>query len=433
MKRQYILTCLLLITSLHFVAQNDTISNLKKKRLDFAKGYFELGANYYPSFTGKRLNNNTVESYQNPKSLNSTLYWGGYHFWGKAEFYVSFPLKKFVLKESDEVDVDFKHYAITGARFYPWAIQEKKIRPYIGVSWSALDYKQIIKRNDELPRIQKNFELGLDAGLIYNYKDYAIRLGVNYFPNNEWKYPISKTTFETIKTPNYGVSLGLIYTNDYSKENGDEKLNEKWNKYPSTSSLGYDATSFGDFFIGAGPSVSFSLESAEYNNLNYSYLNPKEGSKGYFDIVVGYQFNKWNLFSALSFRNPKFVREGFDMKQTVKKTSIALEVNKFLTDYSGFAPYIGLNLAYDNISYLEKENANTFKDIQLNQMQPGVTIGWDIVPGKTNEALILRTNLRWYPFSSFKVAGTKFNFSQLEYNLIQLVFYPERFLKNRNK
>ena len=64
-------------------------------------------------------------------------------------------------------------------------------------------------------------------------------------------------------------------------------------------------------------------------------------------------------------------------------------------------------------------------------IEPGLTFGWDIVPGKTNEALILRTNLRWYPFSEFEVNGRKFNFSQLEYNLIQVVFYPERLKKRK--
>ena len=66
-----------------------------------------------------------------------------------------------------------------------------------------------------------------------------------------------------------------------------------------------------------------------------------------------------------------------------------------------------------------------------NKLDAGVTFGWDIVPGKTSEALILRTNLRWYPLSKFEIDGKKFNFSQLEYNLIQVVFYPNRLKKRR--
>ncbi|WP_422083789.1 hypothetical protein [Ulvibacterium sp.] len=422
---------LLWLSAISIMAQTDTPVKVKKERLDFAKGYFELGGTYFPSFTGKRLDNDQTVSFKNSESLHSTLYWGAFHFWGKAEFYVSFPLGKLNLQKSDITDADFKHFAVTGARFYPWAIEEKKVRPFVGLSWSALEFTQIITDNDILPQFEKNIELGFDAGLVYNYKDFALRLSVNYLPNNEWSYPISKTRFETIKTPDYGINLGLLYTTDFSKQNGNPRLNEKWNEYPTVSSLGYDSVTFGDVFVGIGPSISFSLESAKYNRNNFAYLNDKEASQSYFDIALGYQFNNWNMFSTISFRNPRFIREGFETKQTVRKTSFVLEVNKFLTDYSGFAPYVGANLAYDTINYEEKERDIIQKKLTFRSLEPGLTIGWDIVPGKTSEALILRTNLRWYPFSSFEVEGQKFNFSQLEYNLIQVLFYPERLLRSK--
>lgn len=432
MIRYILITSLLLFSTISLIAQTDSVAQIKKERLDFAKGYFELGGTFLPSFTGKQVVNNEISSFEHSASLNSTLYWGAFHFWGHAEFYVSFPLKRLNFSSNDKTDVALDHYTVTGARYYPWAVQDKKIRPYVGVSWSSLDFQQVIKSNDNQPNLSKNFTLVADAGLLYQHKDFAFRLGVNYFPDNEWNYPISTTQFENIKTPNIGVQLGVIYTTDFTKDNGDPEANKRWNKYPKVSSLSLNTSSFGDFFIAIGPSTSFILRESDYNNSEFPYLNKKQSSGNYYDIAIGYQFNKLSGFAALSFRNPIFEQEAYGTKQTIKKTSITLEAAKFLTDYSGFAPFVGLNIAYDHIKYSEIIDVGS-KDLTFNKIEPGLTFGWDIVPGKSEEFLILRTNLRWYPFSSFQVDGKKFNFDQLEYNLIQAVFYPERFLKFRKR
>lgn len=108
-----------------------------------------------------------------------------------------------------------------------------------------------------------------------------------------------------------------------------------------------------------------------------------------------------------------------------------MEVNKFLIDYTGFAPYIELNVAYDKLVYNETIDGVNRKISLDKNIEPGITLGWDIRPGKNAEALILRTNMRWYPYATFKVDGRKFIFSQLEYNLIQIVLYPERMNRNR--
>ncbi|MDZ7899139.1 MAG: hypothetical protein U5N85_14090 [Arcicella sp.] len=54
-----------------------------RKRLNFAKTYFELGSQYTPSFIGKKIGaNNATQSFENPASLNPYLNIGGLHFWG---------------------------------------------------------------------------------------------------------------------------------------------------------------------------------------------------------------------------------------------------------------------------------------------------------------------------------------------------------------
>ncbi|NMH89603.1 hypothetical protein [Flavivirga algicola] len=428
MRQKLLFTFILMLCSVSLFAQ-EVSSGQNKKRLDFAKMYFELGSNFSPSFTGKKLVNNEIVSFENSASSTQYLNWGAFHFWGHAEFYVTFPVNQLNLKKNNETDFTLTNYVVTGARFLPWAFREKKIRPYVGVSWGAIDFQQRIKPEENQPILSKEFLLVPETGLMYGYKSFMIRLGLSYNYDNKWNYPLSRTIFSEIETPKFNFQLGLNYSFESSK---NEKPEDKklWNSYPRTSSIGYNATKFGDFFIAIGPSLSFSLSSSEYNKTKFPYLKGKLTSTNYYDIAVGYQFNKLGLFTALSFRNPKFETEGYSAKQTIKKTSFAFEINKFITDYTGFAPYIGLNLAYDKLKYSENVD-NATKGLTFNNFEPGITFGWDIVPGKTSEALILRTNLRWYPYSSFKLDKKSFNFSQLEYNLIQVVFYPERLKRKK--
>lgn len=413
-------------------AQNDTLSVApKKQRLDFAKMYFEGGGTYLPSFTGKQLVNGQLNTFEHSATFNPYLTWGAFHFWGHTEFYVTFPLNQLSLNNNNQTGHQLLHSVATGARIYPWAMKERKIRPYIGVNWGALEFGQKLKPDENQPILSKDIMLNYDGGVLYNAKKFAFRLGINFFADNKWQYPMSKTQMSEIETPLMSIQVGLLYTFDATKDNTKENI-DKWNSYPRVSKLSYDAKKIGDFFVGIGPSLSFSLAKSNYNAAQFPYLKQKLTSTNYFDIALGYHFNKANLFTALSFRNPTYETEGYGTKQTIKKNSVALEVNKYLTDYSGFAPYIGLNVAYDKLDY--EQNVDGIKKQQTftNAIEPGITFGWDIVPGKTNEALILRTNLRWYPFSKFELDGKRFNFRQLEYNLIQVVFYPER-LKLRIK
>lgn len=422
------------ICSIGLTAQTNQISQnengkQKKERLDFAKNYFELGGSFLPSFEGKVLIDDELSSFENSAAAIQYLNWGGFHFWGHGEFYVTIPLSYNPFQKNEEMGSKILHSVVTGARFYPWTYREKRITPYVGMNWSALDFKQEIK--DEQPFLSKDFILAFDAGILYGYKSFSLRLGVNYLPNTKWDYPVSKTQKAEIKTPNFGIQLGLIYAMDLSKKTAPENI-DAWNSFPTVSKQSLGAKTFGDFYVAIGPSLSFSLNKSEFNQSKFPYLDDQLTSSNFFEIAAGYNFNKAGLFTVFAFRNPKFETEGFGTNQSIKKTSVLFEINKFLIDYSGFTPFIGAGLSYDKIKYVESIDGISTEISMDGKVEPGFTFGWDIQPGKNQEALILRTNLRWYPFASFQVEGKKFNFNQLEYNLIQVIFYPDR-LKKRKK
>lgn len=418
-----------LLLSLKGYTQRDSIKAPKKERLDFAQGFFELGGEITPSYTSYHLTDQGVNSSQEAATFNSTFYWGAFHFWGHTDFYVSFPLKQYALSSKENSNSLYTHATVTGMRWYPWAVQDRKLRPFLGLSWSAFSYQQS-NADEKGPVLEKNFSPVGGIGVLYKNKTLAARLGMQYFFDHTWKYPLSTSSYKNITTPALSVNLGVMYTTDFSKKNKDPEKNVKWNQFPELSPLSYETPYKGSFFIGVGPSGSFTLNESDYTKNIMPYLNQKKASQAYADIAIGYQFDKANMFIAASYRAPRFKQEAYGTIQEITKKSLAIEATKFITDYSGFAPFVGVNFTVNQFDYEEKVNNQEYHTMKRN-VEPGLTFGWDIVPGKTDEYLVLRTNLRWYPFSSFQVKGQKFSFSQLEYNLIQAVFYPGRMIKSK--
>lgn len=394
-----------------------------KKRLNFAKTYLELGGQFSPSFKG----HNAIGNFKNSSSFVPYLNIGGLHFWGHAEFYFSIPLNIGNVSKNDSISFQFNQSVVTGARVLPWAYKDKKIRPYIGTGWSIVNFKQ----SENQPLHSKN-KLIFDVGFLFGKRNLMTRLGVNFYPSNKLNYPITPTNFQEIHTPNWSAYFGLIYSFETTRSKNMEKENSRLNSFPNVSNPTLGAFKEGDWFFGIGPSTSFMLSKSDYNETFYPYFTQKPISNTHLDISLGYQFNKAGIVAALSYRNPKFTNEAYATTQTIKKNSITLEVFKFLTDYSGFTPYLGVNIAYDNIDYSENTNLKalntTFKNVN-----PGITFGWDILPGKTEQWFVLRTNLRWHPFSKFELNGKSYSQNQIEYNVIQAVFYPSRFKNNKLK
>lgn len=398
------------------------------KRLNFAKTYVELSTQFTNLFSGQTIVNSQIVNFKNSETVQPFLNIGGIHFWGHADFYFSIPLSAPInLTESNNINFKFNQSIVTGARFFPIAIKNNAIRPYLGASWSVLN----IKGNEDQPFFTKN-EITFDGGFLYNFNDFMVRLGVNVYPDNKWNYPITKTISQEIKPPNWSTYFGLIYAFETSKSKNMEVENQKLNETPLVSSPTKNAIKNRDWFLGIGPSTSFMIQNSEYNNKSYPYFNKKPISSTFFDISLGYHFNKLGLVSAVSYRNPTFTYNGFGTEQIIKKSSLSFEVYKYLTDYSGFTPYIGFNLSYNDIYFSETNISNSIYK-NFKKITPGFTFGWDILPGKTEQWIVLRTNLRWFPLDKINVNGLDFSLNQIEYNVIQLVIYPSRYKNAKTK
>lgn len=161
MKKKIAIIILVSLYILNIQAQSTTS---QKQRLDFAKMYLECGGTYLPSFIGKQFVNNQLSTFEHSASLNPYLTWGAFHFWGHTEFYVTFPLKQLNLTKNSEIDHQLLHSVATGARIYPWAMKEGKIRPYIGANWGALEFRQKLKPDEDQPTLSKDILLNMMQG-----------------------------------------------------------------------------------------------------------------------------------------------------------------------------------------------------------------------------------------------------------------------------
>ena len=110
--------------------------------------------------------------------------------------------------------------------------------------------------------------------------------------------------------------------------------------------------------------------------------------------------------------------------QELQRKSIGLEITKFLFDYHGFVPFAGPILTYESLQFDESFDGNFFTR-DVNDFAYGLTFGWDIRPNRI-QSWILRTNLRLYPKLELETNSQSIDFSNLEFNFIQLIIFPER-------
>ena len=112
--------------------------------------------------------------------------------------------------------------------------------------------------------------------------------------------------------------------------------------------------------------------------------------------------------------------------QELKRSSIGLEVTKFLFDYHGFVPFVGPYVGYETLSFEENFEGQLTHDVTDEQIGYGIAFGWDIRPNRL-QTWILRTNLRWFPDLKLQIEGdAEISFDNVEFNFIQLILFPGR-------
>lgn len=399
----------------------------KQTRHRFAQ--MTVGMDIQSSFGGKtvfldqqnRLQEQSLGSLTRPRIII-----GGTHFWGHADIYVAFPLA-YPSFETTDLSARFGSTVETIFKYYPWKIEENKIRPFIGTGIVPYQYNQDSKTNDLLSNgdWQNWTSAPLLTGLTFNKGNHLFEASLTYNYAFNQDYYISPTQIATIEIPrmNIAFSYKFLFDTTISAEEGWENGNIQ-----KATKILKERGDLDGFFVGVAPSSSFGVRSSSYNNTNHPYFGSFSSSI-FIDLAAGYHFAKPNMNLHVSWRKFNNNQSSFNVAQTASRNSLSLELTKNLFDFHGFVPFIGLCFSYERLGFAEAVDGNLTIDESENKPALGIVFGWDILPSRLDD-FVLRTNLRYFPNLNLELSeGESIAFDNIEFNFIQLIVYPERIFK----
>ncbi len=397
-----------------------------EKRFSFAKMYVGLeGISTTGGNTTILANSNTFENKSFKGYFFPRLIWGATHFWGHSDIYVAFPLSSY--NKTAPLGISNLNYNLgveTGVKIYPFKLIENTIRPYFGMAWNISGFQQTQTGTGTSIILTQNTTPVL-VGLSYQAKKFIFETGLQYFFDNKYNYPVSRTINGNLTLPEFAYNFSLKYLMETTYQNTN--LIKKKIKVLEKN-IGFNA-----FYFGLGPSASIGIPTfSEYDESKYPFF---KNHKRYIGIIpeftAGYYFSKPNINIGISYRKMSDSYEGFNVQHVHERKSTMIEAYKFLGDYHGFNPFIGLTTSFEKLFFATRDG-NINKDWSKyydEKLAVGIILGWDIKPTKA-ESWLLRTNLRYSPLN-MKVENKNVAFDYIEFNFIQLVLFPERILAQR--
>lgn len=379
----------------------------------FAQLNLGMGSKYFLAGRAEMFHlepDGSTTSYNPGEQADLRFIIGGTHFWGHADFYISIPVWD-ISRSGFAANVE------TGAKYYPWRIQHKRLSPYIG---SALLPVVIYQESGTR---QMRFRYPLTGGVTYCHKNQLIDLDFGYLFNKEWDYYLSPSVAATFTNQRFWISLNYKFMLETTLSAEKDWKSGKTQKLTDTLA---SLKALNGITVAAGPSSAFFTRESSYNSELFPFLGQHKASNLFLDLGLGYYFHNPDLQLNLAWRSNQSELSAYGYLQTAKRQSLCLEAFKFISDFHGFAAYIGPTISYEWLSLREEKPAGTTSETRIQGIRPGVIFGWDIRPNRL-QAILLRTNLRYFPLINIKEPnGYKFAFDQLEFNFIQVVIFPNR-------
>lgn len=393
---------------------------VKKDRYQFAHTYIGLETEVLPQ-NGRfsSLNaNGTFNSKKLPTFGSARFVIGGTHFWDHADFYVSIPIVNLALSGSK--DAFISNGVLTGFRYFPLKIKPNSVRPFVGVGFGGADFRS--KGAAGEGPTATNRQWYYESGISYRYKGNKLfDLGIRYFDEKSYNYANSRNTFSKVDLNQFSVMLSYKrlydFTQGYAKKEMKEYVQKAFDALEKEKGLNA-------FSFGIGYSSTIPLEKTEYAQ-KIPFLNQETTQNGNFEFGLGYYFHKLDAAARISYRPLKQKETGYNYTYATTNQSVALEAFKFIGDYHGFVPFVGPYVASNNYRILETDKGETITDYRASKLGYGVVFGWDIRLSQV-DYLILRTNLRYTPNLKYTKDGLDYTNNQIEFNFIQIVYYPKR-------
>ncbi len=414
-----VITLFYISLSFSLFSQSDALQKAER-RFNFAEGTLGFDLSYVPSAgTGKYIDSEgNINEFNFPTSLTPRFTISGLHFWRNVDMYITIPFFNVLGGKMDELESLYNIGSETGIKFYPWKVKDNSIRPYAGISWNLMQYRQ--KVGDLDGQTITRSRAPLQFGFTYNNGDKLLEIGGTYNYQNELEYAIDRNTFTNIEFPQLSFHLGYRWIFETSlkdaPELADGTIQRQIDKLRARNKL-----SGFSFALGLSSTL---MGRNDYNKNNYPFLDRLSLANSHFDAGIGYYHEPTDAHLNLAFRNMTFNTTSFGFEQKFSRMSLGLEIYKFLFDYHGFVPYLGIIPSYERHIFSNTDNTNLIYENTENKWTGGLIFGWDIRQD-SRQWYILRTNLRYYPMK-VTIDGTAHKFNQFEFNFIQFVYYPSR-------
>jgi hypothetical protein len=368
-----------------------------------------------------------LQTFNFAPQINPRIYISGTHFWGHAEFYFALQLPALNNPSAGNVKYRYKQMDIFGTKIYPWPVQRKKLRPFAGASVSGLSFTQYSDNNYHHGLEKTRIRFPVMAGLNYCTGSWLIDLSVAYQYNSTLDYYISPSIRTTVATPplvfNIGIRKWLEATLGAEKDYMDGTTEKRYQILRSEKKLS-------SWFWGIGPSSAFFTRVSDFNSKLFPFMD-KPFSTVFPEVSAGYFYEPFGIHFVSALRLNGVSQSAYGVTQRFRRASLSLECFKYLFDYHGFNPYVGACVSGEWIEFKHASDSLNFT-ASTGKIAPGIIFGWDILPDKI-QAITLRTNLRYFPNLTVNAQGKKVFFDQLEFNFIQLVVYPQRMSRLRNR
>jgi hypothetical protein len=158
------------------------------------------------------------------------------------------------------------------------------------------------------------------------------------------------------------------------------------------------------------------------------FLGPETATGVFPEFNLGYYHHRWDAFAGLSYRRPRGTTTAYGAGRELTRRALSLDLAKYLGDYHGFVPFLGVSLGPERLSATTWDGTER-RTAAANDWNYGLLFGWDIRPNRLQN-FCLRTTLRYYPNlaqpAATSVTGSRHRFDQLEINFIQFLFYLNR-------
>lgn len=398
-----------------------------KTRHSFAQTVFGIESQVSLGGSSKMVNENgEVENFNLKPQITPRVYIAGTHFWGHSEFYFSIPLLPIQINQNNGIYYKTIVTDVFGVKIFPWAIKRNKARPFIGATIAAISFKQYKNKNEGMGVNYTTTKVPLHAGVNYCAGKYFIEASATYDYSNQLNYFISPTIQSRICTSQLYFNLTLkrwfetTMSAERSYRSGETK--KKFDKLKEEKKLS-------SWFIGIGPSSAFFTKSSPEIKDIKPYLDKPYSTNVFPEAVAGYYYQPLETHFVTVLRANKTKHEGYGTKHTYLRRAMTFETHTRIFDFHGFVPYLGFCGSYEWLNFKDEGGCSETYSAKTTMVKPGIVFGWDILPDKL-QSFTLRTNLRYFPNLKLQgKSGKNINFDQLEFNFIQLVFYPQR-LKN---